>query len=102
MMTANRYSLKKTRIVREVVREVTGYAPYERRVMELLRIRWALIISFPAVTIGRAWWLIGWRNFSKDKKALKFLKRRVGQHKRAKRKRDEMQACLTAQRKQHK
>lgn len=30
---------KKTRIVRELVREITGFAPYERRVMELLRIR---------------------------------------------------------------
>jgi len=30
---------KKTRIVRELVREVTGFAPYERRVLELLRIR---------------------------------------------------------------
>jgi len=40
--------------------------------------------------------------FSKDKKALKFLKKRVGLQKRAKRKRDEIQAVLTAQRKQHK
>ncbi|CAK5066701.1 unnamed protein product [Meloidogyne enterolobii] len=29
---------KKTRIVREVVREVVGFSPYERRTMELLRI----------------------------------------------------------------
>ncbi|VDN54599.1 unnamed protein product [Dracunculus medinensis] len=68
---------KKTKIVRELVREVTGFAPYERRAMELLRI-------------------------SKDKKALKYLKRRIGSHKRAKRKRDEMQAVLTSLRKQHK
>lgn len=40
--------------------------------------------------------------FSKDKKALKFLKRRVGDHSRAKRKRDEMQQILTAMRKHHK
>ncbi|KAI1719987.1 ribosomal protein l36e domain-containing protein [Ditylenchus destructor] len=68
---------KKSRVVRELVREVTGYAPYERRVMELLRI-------------------------SKDKKALKFLKRRIGQHGRAKRKRDEIQQILTNMRKHHK
>lgn len=30
---------KKTRIVRELVREITGFSPYERRVIELLRIR---------------------------------------------------------------
>lgn len=38
--------------------------------------------------------------FSKDKKALKFLKKRIGLQKRAKRKRDEIQAVLIAQRKQ--
>jgi large subunit ribosomal protein L36e len=43
---------KKAKLVRDVVREVTGFAPYERRTMELLRI-------------------------SKDKKALKYLKKRV-------------------------
>ncbi|KAL7071926.1 hypothetical protein ACQ4LE_008613 [Meloidogyne hapla] len=68
---------KKTRIVREVVREVVGFSPYERRTMELLRI-------------------------SKDKKALKFLKKRIGQHVRAKRKRDEMQRILIEMRKHHK
>ena len=60
-----------------VVREITGFAPYERRTMELLRI-------------------------SRDKKALKFLKKRIGQHSRAKKKRDEMQNVITQQRKQHK
>uniref|UniRef100_A0A915MI17 60S ribosomal protein L36 n=2 Tax=Meloidogyne incognita group TaxID=654580 RepID=A0A915MI17_MELJA len=68
---------KKTRIVREVVREVVGFSPYERRTMELLRI-------------------------SKDKKALKFLKKRIGQHVRAKRKRDEIQRILVEMRKHHK
>ena len=34
---------KKTRVVREIVREVTGFSPYERRCMELLRIKWVLI-----------------------------------------------------------
>lgn len=60
-----------------VVREIAGFAPYERRTMELLRI-------------------------SRDKKALKFLKKRIGQHSRAKKKRDEMQNVITQQRKQHK
>ncbi|KAK6102673.1 60S ribosomal protein L36 [Brugia pahangi] len=68
---------KRSKIVRELIREVAGFAPYERRTMELLRI-------------------------SKDKKALKFLKRRIGSHVRAKRKRDEIQAILTNLRKHHK
>lgn len=68
---------RRTKICREVVREITGFAPYERRAMELLRI-------------------------ARDKKALKFLKKRIGQHQRAKKKRDEMQSVITAARKAHK
>lgn len=44
---------KRTRIVREVVREVAGLAPYERRVSELLKV-------------------------GKDKRALKLCKKKVG------------------------
>merc|ERR550519_1858647 len=60
---------KHARFVRDLVREITGFAPYERRVQELLRI-------------------------SKDKRALKFCKKRLGTHIRGKRKREEMQAQL--------
>ncbi|XP_060083864.1 large ribosomal subunit protein eL36-like [Ylistrum balloti] len=57
------------RRVRDLIREVTGFAPYERRMQELLRI-------------------------SKDKRALKFAKRRLGAHVRGKKKREEMQIIL--------
>eukprot|EP00095_Tigriopus_kingsejongensis_P009708 maker-scaffold115_size343722-snap-gene-2.19 protein:Tk09708 transcript:maker-scaffold115_size343722-snap-gene-2.19-mRNA-1 annotation:"60s ribosomal protein l36" len=63
-----------TKFVRDLVREVAGFAPYERRAMELLRI-------------------------SKDKRCLKFLKKRIGNHIRAKRKREEMSNVLQAMRK---
>lgn len=43
---------KHTKFVRDLIREVCGHAPYEKRAMELLKV-------------------------SKDKRALKFLKRRV-------------------------
>jgi len=43
---------KHAKFIRDVVREVCGFAPYERRCMELLRI-------------------------AKDKRALKFCKKRV-------------------------
>lgn len=62
------------KFVRDLVREVVGFSPYERRAMELLRI-------------------------SKDKRCLKFLKKRLGAHVRAKRKREEMTAVLQAMRK---
>uniref|UniRef100_A0A5S6QGU8 60S ribosomal protein L36 n=1 Tax=Trichuris muris TaxID=70415 RepID=A0A5S6QGU8_TRIMR len=67
---------KRVKFVRDVVREVCGFAPYEKRAMELLRI-------------------------SRDKKALRYLKRRIGGHRRSKRKRDEMQGVLIAMRKAH-
>lgn len=60
--------------MRDLVREVVGHAPFEKRTMELLRV-------------------------SKDKRALKFLKRRLGTHIRAKRKREEMSNILTQMRK---
>ena len=65
------------KFVRDLVREVVGFSPYERRAMELLRI-------------------------SKDKRCLKFLKKRIGSHIRAKRKREEMTNVLQAMRKAHK
>jgi large subunit ribosomal protein L36e len=55
--------------VRDIVREVAGQAPYEKRVMELLK-------------VGR------------DKRALKVCKRKLGTHLRAKRKREEMSGLL--------
>merc|ERR1712198_831315 len=65
---------KHVKFIRDVVREICGFAPYEKRCMELLRI-------------------------SKDKRALKFCKKRLGAHIRGKRKREEMIAVLAAQRK---
>merc|ERR1711928_21012 len=65
---------KKNKFVRETVREVMGFAPYERRALELLRV-------------------------SKDKRCLRFLKKRLGAHVRAKRKREEMSGVIQAQRK---
>ncbi|KAG8180013.1 hypothetical protein JTE90_020968 [Oedothorax gibbosus] len=65
---------KHTKFVRDIVREVCGFAPYEKRAIELLRI-------------------------SKDKRALKFCKKRLGTHLRAKRKREELSNVLVAQRK---
>ncbi|KAI9749445.1 MAG: proteasome core particle subunit beta 3 [Chaenotheca gracillima] len=60
---------KKTAFVREIVKEVSGLAPYERRVIELLR-------------------------NSKDKRARKLAKKRLGTFGRAKRKVDELQGVI--------
>merc|ERR1712002_117234 len=65
---------KHNKFVRDLIREVVGFAPYERRAQELLRI-------------------------GKEKRCLKFLKKRIGSHDLAKRKREEMQAVLQAMRK---
>ncbi|EIM88330.1 ribosomal protein L36e [Stereum hirsutum FP-91666 SS1] len=59
----------KTKFVRSVVREVVGFSPYERRVMELLR-------------------------NSKDKKARKLTKKRLGTLLRSKRKLEELSTII--------
>ncbi|KAH9825388.1 60S ribosomal protein L36 [Teratosphaeria destructans] len=64
---------KRTAFVREVVKEVAGLAPYERRVIELLR-------------------------NSKDKRARKLAKKRLGTFGRAKRKVDEMTKVIAESR----
>lgn len=60
---------KRTAVVREIVKEVAGLAPYERRVIELLR-------------------------NSKDKRARKLAKKRLGTFGRAKAKVDELQRVI--------
>ncbi|KAI9732124.1 MAG: 60S ribosomal protein L36 [Cirrosporium novae-zelandiae] len=64
---------KKTSFIRDIVREVAGHAPYERRIIELLR-------------------------NSKDKRARKLAKKRLGTFGRAKRKVDEMQGVIAESR----
>lgn len=63
--------------IRDVVRQVAGFAPYERRIMELMK-------------IGTA---------ATTKRALKFAKKRLGTHRRAKAKRQELQNIVAAQKK---
>ena len=58
--------------MREVIRETGGLAPYEKRIVELLKL-------------------------GKDKRALKMAKRKLGTHLRAKHKREEISNILRAQ-----
>ncbi|KZF24615.1 60S ribosomal protein L36 [Xylona heveae TC161] len=60
---------KKTAFVREIAKEVSGLAPYERRIIELLRNQ-------------------------KDKRARKLAKKRLGTFGRGKRKVDELQNVI--------
>ncbi|KAK5112943.1 60S ribosomal protein L36 [Meristemomyces frigidus] len=64
---------KRTAFVRDIVKEVSGNAPYERRIIELLR-------------------------NSKDKRARKLAKKRLGTFGRAKRKVDEMTKVIAESR----
>jgi len=65
---------KRVKFVRDLIRDIVGFQPYERRAMELMK-------------VGR------------DKRALKYIKSRLGNHQRAKKKRDELQGAILAQRK---
>merc|ERR1711966_555195 len=62
----------KVKLARDVIRNVCGFAPYERRAMELLS-----------------------QGF--DKRALKFCKKRLGTHRRGKKKRAELENVMQAQ-----
>lgn len=58
-------------IVREVMKEVAGFAPYERRIIELIKIGSAATL----------------------KRSLKFAKARLGTHRRGKAKREQLIAA---------
>merc|ERR1719421_259329 len=79
---SNRKGKKSERVtmIREVIREVAGFAPYERRIIELIK-------------IGSA---------ATQKRALKFAKKRLGTHKRGKKKREEMGNAVAEMRKKAK
>mmetsp|Transcript_21492 Transcript_21492/g.41201 ORF Transcript_21492/g.41201 Transcript_21492/m.41201 type:complete len:112 (+) Transcript_21492:67-402(+) len=70
------YKSARNALIKEVVREVVGFAPYERRMIELLK-------------IGSA---------ATFKRSLKLAKKRLGTHKRGKKKRDEMAEAVAAMR----
>jgi hypothetical protein len=61
------------KFVRSLIREVTGFAPYERRIIELLK-------------------------NSRDKRARKLAKKRLGTMRRAKRKVEEMSTAVSEMR----
>eukprot|EP00842_Homolaphlyctis_polyrhiza_P003029 jgi/Hompol1/3727/HPOL_006703-RA len=64
---------KRTKFVRDLIREVVGFAPYEKRVMELLK-------------------------NSKDKRARKLAKKRLGTLRRAKRKIEDLSNVIAESR----
>ncbi|CAG8455728.1 11085_t:CDS:2 [Diversispora eburnea] len=66
----------KVKTVRDTIREVVGYAPYEKRVMELLK-------------------------NSKDKRARKLAKKRLGTYVRAKKKVEELSNIIAESRRAH-
>lgn len=79
--------------MRDVVREVVGMAPYERRIIELLKVqrdKRALKFAKKRVRIVHDIWVM-W--------SLKCVYLQLGTHRRAKRKREEIQKILQAQRK---
>eukprot|EP00521_Asterionellopsis_glacialis_P005602 CAMPEP_0195269064 /NCGR_PEP_ID=MMETSP0706-20130129/13539_1 /TAXON_ID=33640 /ORGANISM="Asterionellopsis glacialis, Strain CCMP134" /LENGTH=124 /DNA_ID=CAMNT_0040324087 /DNA_START=246 /DNA_END=620 /DNA_ORIENTATION=- len=67
---------KRTALTRQIAREVVGLSPYERRILDMIK------------TGGSA----------ADKRIYKFAKRRLGSHKRALRKREDIKEVNAAQR----
>ncbi|RUS15113.1 ribosomal protein L36e-domain-containing protein [Endogone sp. FLAS-F59071] len=67
---------KRVKFVRDLIREVTGFAPYERRIMELVK-------------------------NSKDKRARKLAKKRLGTFLRAKKKVEELSNVIAESRRAH-
>jgi len=67
---------KRTALAREIVREVVGLSPYERRILDMIK------------TGGS----------SADKRIYKYAKRRLGSHKRAVQKREDIKSVNAKQR----
>ncbi|EUD65557.1 50S ribosomal protein L36e [Plasmodium inui San Antonio 1] len=67
---------KRKELINDVVREITGFSPYEKRLIELIK------IGTSAAT----------------KRSLKYAKKKLGTHKRGKAKREEIQKIVIMQR----
>lgn len=67
---------KRVKLVREIVREVAGLAPYEKRILDVIK-------------VGGA---------GSEKKAYKLGKARLGTHKRSLKKREELKSLWAKQR----
>jgi DNA helicase IV len=72
-------SSNRNKAIREIVREIAGYSPLESRMDELLK-------------AGES---------SKDKKAVKIARQKLGTQKRALHKKNELQAIIQLQRKRN-
>merc|ERR1712039_513713 len=64
-----KYKSRRQKYIKSVIREVVGLSPYERRIIELLK-------------VGR------------DKRALRFAKNKLGTHARGKKKREELETIF--------
>ncbi|KAK2959226.1 putative large subunit ribosomal protein L36e [Blattamonas nauphoetae] len=73
---ARHFMNHRTKLVKQVIAEISGSAPYEKRIIELLRV-------------------------GKEKRALKFAKARLGTHKRALKKRSMMEHILQKEASKH-
>ena len=67
---------KRVGVVREVIREVAGFSPLEKKMLELIKAG----------------------NASKEKKSVKIARRKLGTHKRALAKRDEISKIIQEER----
>ncbi|CRG99969.1 60S ribosomal protein L36, putative [Plasmodium relictum] len=67
---------KRKEFIKDVVREITGFSPYEKRLIELIK-------------IGTS---------ASTKRSLKYAKKKLGTHKRGKAKREEIQKIVMIQR----
>ncbi|KYN98737.1 60S ribosomal protein L36 [Plasmodium gaboni] len=67
---------KRKELIKDVVREITGFSPYEKRIIELIK-------------IGTS---------ASTKRSLKYAKKKLGTHKRGKAKREEIQKVVILQR----
>mmetsp|Transcript_15405 Transcript_15405/g.26035 ORF Transcript_15405/g.26035 Transcript_15405/m.26035 type:complete len:111 (-) Transcript_15405:108-440(-) len=70
---------KRATAVRQVIREVAGFSPLEKRMLEMIR-------------TGIA---------AKDKKAVKIARQKLGTHQRATKKKEELSAVIQLQRKKN-
>ncbi|SBS83381.1 60S ribosomal protein L36, putative [Plasmodium ovale] len=67
---------KKKELIKDVVREIVGFSPYEKRLIELIK-------------VGTS---------ASTKRSLKYAKKKLGTHKRGKAKREEIQKVVIMQR----